>query len=65
MTQDEKLIWTAVFAATMSMPHEQMTRGDRIVRATQEADHTLDALRRAKKHKRISPDFEVSEPEDL
>ena len=65
MTQDEKLIWTAVFAATMNMPHELMTRVDRVVRATQEADHTLDALRRAKKHKRINPILEVGEPDGL
>jgi hypothetical protein len=50
MTQDEKMIWAAVFAETqrwlIKLSGNTSTRGDLILRAAEEADYTVWAIQR-------------------
>lgn len=52
MTSDERIIWAAVFAATINriVREQSMTRGDLVYHAGTEADYTIEAIRRNNAH---------------
>jgi len=66
MTQDEKMIWAAVFAEVLGRICEESlrARADAVILAGQEADYTIEAVRRvAQNGAKIPRGFVFKAPE--